>query len=110
MAKTKSKSKVKKVIPLQSEKVLQKANEEMNRLSLGGVYLPEKDLKENTLVKSYKIKQKKYEQFFAICYNSGYSLNLIINQLIEVFIKENKSKIKPIGKRLTPAEKTSQEI
>lgn len=99
MSEKKLKPTKKKVIPIVKQNVLQKAELIKSSLTIGGVYLPEKDLKENTLVKSYKIKEKMYTDFFAICYNSGYSLNLIVNQLIAVFVSENKSKIKPTKKQ-----------
>lgn len=74
--------------------VIQKSVTEKGKLMFGGMYLPEADLKENTLTRTYRHKEKLDERLRKICMACDVSCNNVVNRLIEAFCEENKDKIK----------------
>lgn len=73
-----------------TKKVLKKVNDENVKLTVKGLYLPEKLQKENLLQRSYYIKPSLYEKVYKISQKIDASINLIHVTLLEQFVNENK--------------------
>ena len=76
-----------------TELVNKKTEDNNQALKIGGLYLPEKTNKQSMSVRSYRISNEKYDKLYKICSKSSYSVNEVLNSLIDVFIQQNEKKL-----------------
>lgn len=79
----------KKPSQIEVVKILETAKQERKRLTINGIYLPEKEDKSETSVKSYRIKNEKYDKFYKLCVSHNISMNEALNAMIDNFLNEN---------------------
>lgn len=88
MAKEKTIKKT-EVTEVNSEKTLKEIGKKMEGLTVNGLFLPEKEKKENLLQRSIYIKPSLYEKFYKLSKELDLSMNLIQVTLIEQFVNAN---------------------